>query len=259
VKIFSRFWSTRLVSTPNSPDARSPAGGKVPLAAWYITYRKEASMPTVTNTIIGKLSFFEEHLPVWSADPAAIGIDAAQIASLALLVNTARTDFDNAAAIRNSALAATEAQKNSIDAMYQLGADLLKTIRAFAETTNDPGVYVTAEIPAPAPPTPAGPPDKPTELAAGLLPSGGLHLTWKGTLSKSAYFAVYRKAEGESTFTLLDAPADKFFDDTTIPSGANNVTYYIQGRRDTFRVDSAWFQVNFGSGATTVTELAMAS
>ncbi len=216
-------------------------------------------MPTVTNTILGKLSFFEEHLPVWAVDPAAIGLDAAQIASLSILVAAARTDFDAAAAIRNSAMAATEAQNNSINAMYDLGADLIKTIRAYAETTNDPGVYVAAEIPAPAPPTPAGPPEKPTELAVGLLPSGGLHLTWKGTLSQSAYFSVYRKAEAESSFTLLDSPADKFFDDTTIPSGANNVTYYIQARRDSFRVDSAWFQVNFGSGATTVTELAMAS
>jgi len=216
-------------------------------------------MPTVTNTILGKLSFFEEHLPVWAVDPAAIGLDAAQIASLSILVAAARTDFDAAAAIRNSAMAATEAQNNSINAMYDLGADLIKTIRAYAETTNDPGVYVAAEIPAPSPPTPAGPPEKPTELAVGLLPSGGLHLTWKGTLSQSAYFSVYRKAEAESSFTLLDSPADKFFDDTTIPAGANNVTYYIQARRDSFRVDSAWFQVNFGSGATTVTELAMAS
>jgi hypothetical protein len=216
-------------------------------------------MTTVTNSILGKLSFFEEHLPVWSVDPAAIGIDAAQIASLALLVTAARTDFDSVAAIRNSAMAATEAQNNSIDAMYDLGADLLKTIRAFAETTNDSSVYVAAEIPAPQPPTPAGPPDKPSELAVELLSGGGLRLTWKGTLSKSAFFSVYRKAEAESSFTLLDSPAEKFFDDTTIPAGANNVTYYIQARRDSFRVDSAWFQVNFGSGATTVTELAMAS
>jgi hypothetical protein len=216
-------------------------------------------MTTVTNTILGKLSFFEEHLPVWSVNPVAIGLDAAQIASLALLVTAARTDFDAVAAIRNSAAAATEAQNNSIDAMYAQGADLLKTIRAFAETTNDTGVYVAAEIPAPQPPTPAGPPEQPTALAVDLLPGGGLHLTWKGTLSKSAFFSVYRKAEAESSFTLLDSPAAKFFDDTTVPSGANNVTYYIQARRDTFRVDSAWFQVNFGSGATTVTELAMAS
>jgi hypothetical protein len=214
-------------------------------------------MATVPNTIIGKIQFFEQHLPVWAADPTAIGLVALELADLTAFTVQARADYETAQLNREIAKASTEDQATSVAAMADFGGDLIKTIRAFAEKTNDPAVYSTALIPPPAPPTPAGPPDKPTNLDAELLSGGGLRLTWKGTLSQNAFFSVYRKAEGESVFSLIDSPAEKFFEDMTIPAGANNITYYIQARRDTFRVDSAWFQVNFGSGATTVTELNM--
>jgi hypothetical protein len=216
-------------------------------------------MATVPNTIIGKIQFFEQHLPVWAADPTAIGLVALEVADLANFTAQARSDFDLAQINRQISKASTEDQATSVSAMTDFGGDLIKTIRAFAEKNNDPAVYSTALIPPPAPPTPAGPPDKPTALEVELLSAGGLRLTWKGTLSQNAFFSVYRKAEGENVFTLLDSPAEKFFEDATIPAGANNLTYYIQARRDTFRVDSAWFQVNFGSGATTVTEINMAA
>ena len=111
----------------------------------------------------------------------------------------------------------------------------------------------------PQPPTPAGPPEQPTGLAAALLPGGGLRLTWKGTLSQSAFFSVYRKLEGETNFSLLFSPAAKTYDDATIPAGTSSATYFIEGRRDNFAVPSGWYQVNFGAGGATVTSVSMAA
>ena len=54
---------------------------------------------------------------------------------------------------------------------------------------------------------------------------------------------------------MLDSVNARDYTDSTIPAGSNSVTYIVQARRDDFRVDSGYFQVNFGSssGVTTVT------
>ncbi len=116
-----------------------------------------------------------------------------------------------------------------------------------------------ADIPAPSDPTPAGPPEQPTELSASLLPGGGLKLKWKGSVAQGAYFSVYRRLDGETNFTLLKSPKDKFYEDTAIPGGTSSVMYFIQAVRDGFTVDSGWFQVNFGAGTATVTTIGMAA
>lgn len=206
------------------------------------------------------IAWFSDRITDWGANAAAIGLSASQVTELATILNTAENALSDATAARIDSKDKTVVYHATADALRDFGADLIKVIKAFAEATNNPNVYSTASVPPPAPPTPAGPPAQPTDMAAALLPGGGLRLTWKGTVSQKAYFSVYRRAEGETSFTLLDSPATKTYDDTSIPTGANSVTYYIQARRDEFRVDSAWFQVNFGSGAgTTVTTLSMAA
>ena len=54
---------------------------------------------------------------------------------------------------------------------------------------------------------------------------------------------------------MLDSVNARDYTDSTIPAGSNSVTYIVQARRDDYRVDSGYFQVNFGSssGVTTVT------
>ncbi|MCL4219813.1 MAG: hypothetical protein KJZ65_00450 [Phycisphaerales bacterium] len=206
------------------------------------------------------IAWFADRDNDWAAAPAAIGLTAAQVTQLSALVTAAQNALAAATAARIASKDATLNYHITADALREFGGDLVKVIKAYADLTNNPTVYSTASIPPPAPPTPAGPPVQPTDLAAQLLPGGGLRLTWKGTIAQKAYFSVYRRAEGQTSFTLVDSPAAKSYDDFTIPTGANSVTYYIQARRDDFRVDSPYFQVNFGSGAgTTVTTLSMAA
>lgn len=206
------------------------------------------------------IAWFADRDTDWAAAPTAIGLTTTQVTQLTAMVTAAQTALGNATAARIASKDATVSYHITADALRTFGSDLIKVIKAYAESTNNPTVYSTASIPPPAPPSPAGPPAQPTDLAAQLLPGGGLRLTWKGTIAQKAYFSVYRRAEGQTAFSLLDSPATKSFDDLTIPAGANSVTYFIQARRDDFRVDSAYFQVNFGSGAgAVVTTLSMAA
>lgn len=217
-------------------------------------------MATVPDKIAERLAFYEQHTPVWAAAAANIGLSVTQVTALASLVNDARTAFDDAQAARSASRAATTTQTNAMSTLSDFGADLIKTIRAFAETNDDPSVYAEAQIPPPQPPTPAGPPDMPTELAATFLYPWGIRLTWKGSVAQSAYFGVFRRLSGESNFTMIKTFKDKSFDDTTLPTGLTSVDYYVAAFRDNDQVNSTAIGLQFGpNGATTTTSLGLAA
>jgi hypothetical protein len=205
-------------------------------------------MAVVPDKIAEKLSYFEQHLPVWAANTTTIGITSLQISDLAILVADARANFDSAIDARSVSRAATVAQNASIDAMVELGGDLIKTIRAFAETTNDITVFETAQVPPPSPPTPAGPPEQPTNLAAKLLTPFGLTISWNGSAAQGTYFNIWRKLNAETVFSFVGTTKTKSLDDTSIPDGTTSANYYISAHRDEQTVNSAIMTLQFGSG-----------
>lgn len=213
-------------------------------------------MATVPDKITEKLAFFEQHLPVWIAKPTEIGISAAQVANLATLVVAARDAYEATVDARQASKTATTTQNFALDAMSEFGGDLIKTIRAYAETTNNTDVYDIAQIPPPAAPTPAGPPEQPTNLTASLLTPFGLGLNWKGSVAQGAYFGIWRKINGESSFSFIGTTKNKSFDDTTVPAGTNSVLYYITAYRDEFSVNSGVLSIQFSAGGTTSIALA---
>ncbi len=213
-------------------------------------------MAVVPSKIADRLAFYEQHLPIWATDPTAIGLNVGQISNLATFVADARAKFDATQDARADARAATTLQTNAMATMSDLGADLIKTIRAYAETTNDPNVYGIAQIPPPAPPTPAGPPDKPTELEARILLPFGIGLTWKGTTAQSAYFGIWRQLPGETAFSMIKTTSEKSFEDRTLPGGIDGVVYYIAAVRDSFEVNSASLTISFGADGTASLTLA---
>lgn len=216
-------------------------------------------MSTVPQTKVGRIEFFEEHLPVWGPNVAAIGIEPSDILDLSNLVDEARAAYETAHASRNQAKADTEAQDLAIAAMYDLGADLIKTIRAYAQKTNNPTVYQTAQIPAPKPPSPVGPPEQPTEVAAKVLLPFGIGLTWKGSVASGAYFGVFRKLPGETSFSLLKTTGEKNYNDSALPAGVARVDYYIAAMRDDYQVNSSSLEVRFGPDGEASTTLSMAA
>ena len=213
-------------------------------------------MATIPETYIGRIEFFESHLPIWAVDPVAIGLTASQIVELTTRTATARTNFDAQVAQQAAARNSTQIQKDSNAFMYDLGADLVKTIRAFAQTTNDPNVYTAASIPPPAPPSPPGPPEMPTNLSASILSPFGIALAWKGSLAKGTFFGIWRLLEGEVNATLIKSTKDKSFEDRTLPDGTASVQYYITAYRDDFEVNSATFTIQIGANGATSMSLA---
>jgi hypothetical protein len=214
----------------------------------------ESNMSTVTQTYIGKIEFFEAHLPIWSVNPASIGLDAAQVATLATLTATARTEYDNLVAIRANALAATNTQKDANNTMYDFGADLIKTIRAFAQTTNNDTVYNDAAIPPPSPPTPLGPPATPKNVNAQLNTAGEIDLTWDASRAGGTSFIIERSTAGATgPWTMIGSVEAVEFTDTAVPTGLTSVSYRVTANRSAgSSTPTAAVTVPFGnSGAST--------
>ena len=212
---------------------RPRVGGSVCCgAAGHANLILESAMGTVPQSYIGKIEFFEAHLPIWSTDPAAIGLDAAQVATLATYTANARTEYDNLVAVRANARAATNTQKDTNDIMYNFGADLIKTIRAFAQTTNNDAVYNDAAIPPPSPPTPLGPPATPKNVNAQLNTAGEIVLTWDATREGGTSFIIERStASATGPWTMIGSVEAVDFTDTAVPTGLNSVSYRITANR----------------------------
>lgn len=216
---------------------------------------------TVPQTLIGKIEFFEQHLPVWAVNPTAIGLAAADVAALAALTSQARDDYENARADRNTAKASTTTQNNSVSAMYDVGSTFIKTIRAFAEKTNNPAVYTSAQIPPPAPPAPLGPPEAPTNAVATLNTNGQIEVRWDGSRDGGTSFRVERRTTpvggAPSAWTLVNVVEERSYIDSGVPQGVATVSYRIMSQRaGGTSVASQPAQVTFGtsSGSSTAAE-----
>lgn len=214
-------------------------------------------MGTFPSTRLGKIEFYESHLPAWAANAAAIGITPTSVSDLTALTVAARTAYDAHIAAQNAARAATANYHELVSVMHSgpgAGSDMIKTIRAFAQSTDNPNVYVLAQIPPPATPGVTPPPGTPFDFKVELLQNGALDLRWKcknpagvgGTM-----YEVLRQVSGGS-FSFVGAPGEKSFVDDTVPSGVSPVTYQITAVRSTARGNPAQFIVNFGAGGQTI-------
>jgi hypothetical protein len=204
-------------------------------------------MPVLPDKRLEQIQFFETRLPAWQAAPAAaIGLTTAQINALASATQNARDAFNAAQTARAASKAATTAYHTASDDMRELGADLIKTIKAFAELQASPGgVYALAQIPEPSPPEPLGPPGKPGDFAVALETGGAITLSWSAQnarASSGAFFTVARKLPGEADFAFIGGTRGSttesrriFFTDTTVPSSAaaQGVQYRVRGQRGT--------------------------
>src|SRR5688572_17274791 len=211
-------------------------------------------MSTVPNGRLGKLEFYEGHLPTWSSNAVPIGLTLPLVAALGTATANARAAYIAHTTALEASKAATLNFYDKVRIMHNnpgMGADMIQTIRTYAQTTNNPGVYVLAQIPPPAAPGPTPPPGKPSDFSVGLLENGSLELKWKcnnpsGT--QGTIYEVLRREAGSADFAFVGASGAKSFVDTTLPSGSAPVTYEVTAVRSTARGNPAQFTVNFGTG-----------
>ena len=209
-------------------------------------------MSVVPPAKLAKIGFYENHISPWSLNSVAVGTTAAEVTALQTKTEAARDAYNAAIAARDAAKAATLAYDNAVAAMADAGADIIKQIRAKAATAGS-NVYVLAQIPAPAIPTPVGPPGTPFDFSVELLGDGSLELRWKCNNpagSAGTMYQVYRRIGpgGAGEFVYCGGNGSKKFLDATLPAGSAGVTYQIQAVRSTSTGPWAQFNVNFGVG-----------
>ena len=189
-------------------------------------------MRTVPKSIQDALQFFETHLPVWADDPAAIGLDAGQVDQLMALTETARATYGQARAARRAATAATDRQTQAVAAMRRFGGDLIATVRAFAEASNDQGVYFAARLAPPSDPSPLGRPKTPTDLTLTLDTAGQVALRWRGSRKGGTSFIIERSLDDTlRSWTILGVAERKSFVDRAVPTGQAGLTYRVTAVR----------------------------
>lgn len=197
------------------------------------------------------LAWCQAHAPVFTINATAIGLTAAQVTAFKALITNAAAAADDQEASKQAAKSATTKATNIFADLRSEASDLVRIIRTFAVTRDDPNVYVLAEIPPPGSPSPVPPPAMPTDLTVTLDGSSGdLALSWKASNPVGASgtsYIVRRKLPGESTFAFVGVTGTKRFVDGTFSAGPDSVQYTVQGQRsDSTGPLSAIFTVNFG-------------
>jgi len=209
-------------------------------------------MSTIPNDRRERVQFYRNHIAPWSSHAAAVGLSAGQVTNLTTLVAAAEDAMAAAEAARQASKAATEAFYNAVSSMSTDGAALVKTIRAFAEATSDPNVYVLAEIPAPSGGSAVPPPGTPANFTVTLNQDGSLRLAWKCQNPKNSSGTIYevrRRALGSmGPWQYAGASGTRSFIDDTIVAPTAGVSYQITAIRSTQRGTPAVYNVAFGAG-----------
>lgn len=205
---------------------------------------------------LGKIEFYENRISDWAANAAGIGLTPAAIADLQTLVDAARAAYGESEKARIASQAATQAFYDAVRAMHSgpgAGSDMVDQIRGFARRTDNPQVYVLAQIPAPQPASSIPPPGTPFAFSVGLLETGALELKWKCINPEGAGGTIYevRRRAGlnpASPFVYVGATGIRTFEDATLPSGSSPVVYQVTAVRSTTRGNPGQFTVAFGVG-----------
>lgn len=191
-------------------------------------------MPNFEGSRRQKLEWLEARVTQWLANATSIGISSAQATAMKGAALSCRTEFNDAEAARAAAKNATVEFYTASNSMNSLARDLIATIKAFAETTNNPNVYALASIDPPSPPTPIPAPDVPTDFTGSVSPGGTVTLTWKAQpsgASSGVFFLVERKRAGEPAWVPMGGTAEKSFLDPNPLLSTGIVQYRVRAAR----------------------------
>jgi hypothetical protein len=194
----------------------------------------------------------QAHAPVFTANATNIGLTTTQATAFNAATTAAAAALLAQQQAHQAALVATQAAQDAFGSLRSSAGDVVRLIRAYAESTSKPiTVYNLAQIPPPATPTPMPPPGQPTNLTVTLTPAdGALLLRWKVVNPPGANgtsYIIRRKLPSEAEFSFIGVSGRKEFVDDTLIAGPDSVQYTVQGQRsDSSGPLSEIFTVNFG-------------
>ncbi|VAX40508.1 hypothetical protein MNBD_PLANCTO03-1213 [hydrothermal vent metagenome] len=209
-------------------------------------------MAVLPDSRLAQIEWFEQRLAAWMANTAAIGLTPAQVSQLQGEIAAARAGYMAAQQSRNESKSSTVNYYTVSDTLVDDGRDLISTIKAFAEATNNPDVYVLADVPPPAPPGITPPPGTPYEFRVALRQDGSFGLEWK--CNNPAGNTVYEimRSDAGGAMSFVNTAGDKSYIDTTIPANTSPLVYQITAIRSMLRGDPAQFIVQIGGGGLSV-------
>jgi hypothetical protein len=209
-------------------------------------------MPIIPQNPLAKVAFYDSKTSIWASVAVAVGTTTAAVTDLTTKVATAQDKIAAALAAKEAAKNATADADLAIRDMAHAGSAIIQQIKAKAAVSG-PSIYIMAQIPAPATPTPVPPPGTPTNFKAALNPAdGALKLTWKCPNPPNAPGTIYqieRRIGASGAFSPLTSVGKRALTDNTVPAGTASVTYRITAVRSTTTGEAAEFTVNFGTGA----------
>lgn len=217
-------------------------------------------MAVLPNKDLEAIQFCETHIPVWQANPAAIGLTPGQVGTLQTLTKNAREGYNEAQAAREKSKSWTTIYHSSTSLMRGNAADLIRLVKAFADASPNPAtIYAEAQIPEPAAPTPPPVPGMPEMITVGLNPDGSITLRWKAkdaAPSSGCTFDIARRIGNTGGYVGIGSGtsvrSSRFeFTDGTLAFGTQTASYIIVGRRSNppqMGTPSEAVNVQFGVG-----------
>lgn len=201
------------------------------------------------------LDWCQAHSAAFTANATSIGITAAKATSYATLLTSAVKAVDDAeqakAAYRAAVVSANEAVR-ALNSSLNGTSELVRTIRAFAESqTNPDAVYNLAQIDPPSPAGPVAAPNAATNVTVGIDTAiGAIVLKWKASQpGPGTTYIVKRRINSSGAWEFVGtAGSDKTFVDATLAAGPDSVQYSIQAQRSNLFSDTIAVVVNFGVG-----------
>jgi hypothetical protein len=210
-------------------------------------------MPLLPVARAKKVTFYKVRLLPWAEEAALLGLDPATVALLGERVEAARAALDAQQRARSQYRTATQAARDLVAEMCELGAGMIQTIRATAATEGE-RTWTRAMLPPPAGRSKTPPPGQPSNLRVTLRAGdGSLELRWscrnpRG--SKGTIYEVRRQDGPDRPMVFLATVGKKKFVDATVPrGGAAEIVYEITAVRSPRRGVANRFLVNFGVDA----------
>lgn len=181
-----------------------------------------------------QIPWLQQRLSSWTNNADDLGLSAEAVDNLTNLLSTAATNMSEAAAARTAAKGKTTTFYASAQPLSSLAGAMIRTIRAYADTSGSADIYEIAGIDPKGQPTPVPAPSQPTNVQAFPQNDGSVLLTWRAknaAPSAGTAFTIYRKLEGQEAFSPVGTVGLRKFTDETIPPGTPSAVYIIRGIR----------------------------
>lgn len=206
-------------------------------------------MSLVPRGKTARIGFFRSKIALWTANAVQLNVDPTAVTDLSTKADAALDLWNSYETARDAAKTALDAYDAKVEEMSVAGAKLISQIRTTAKTEGE-STWQLAGLPVPTPPAPRPAPGLPHNFSVELGQNGVLELKWKCTSpGGGVVYHIYRRDEPTGPYYFLGGSSQRKYIDATIPAGASQITYELQGVSPRGVGPVAQCNVNFGVNA----------